>query len=377
MRTLRRAVVPGVLVMLFVAPACVHPARAEGRQSLRLDLGIGSNYDDNILSLADHQIRDFESGLHPLRYSIHSVGDGVAEPSIALTWELDQGRGRSHALRLRGGGRYHFRNGTADDAEFSVRWTESFRRGRRLSVGYYRLNDYYFRQLRDEDLPALLGDLRYRRVSFDLQIVSGTWQQRLGRGKQVSLAYQHEKRDYVPEFRERTSGTHQGEIGLTWTRLPRRGRVELLAGYRDSNAEGVDGDEVGGVRDDDDLSYHGFEGGLAGRMEFRRVGSWRWGGDLAYELGTRAYDSPLVTDRYHYGRHDVANAGEVGLRLGYRPHWTLRAWYRLEHNVATLGTSAPPGSDSGSYHVNQVGLAVSWSGAIWHRTEVEEPTEGD
>ncbi len=360
-------IVPALVAILAAAPA--HAAQG---QSLAVTAGVTTSYDDNILELSDNQLGDFEAGTHPLRFAVKATDDVVYNPSLALTWELDQGRGRRHAMRIRGEGDFHAKNGIADVHSFSVNWRESFRRDRRLAVGYFVLPDYYLRQLRDEDLPAALGDFRYRRAQFDLQIATASWQQRAGRGRLAGLAYRFEHRRYNSEFRERNAGLHQGELSLDWNRLPRRGDVGLHAGYRVSNAQATDGDEVGGVRDDDDLSYHGLVAGIDGRMEFTRTGPWRLGGDLGYLLETRRYESKLTTDRYHFDRNDVLHAVEVGLRIGYRPHWTMRGSFRFQDNTAHLGTSAPPTSDSGNYRVKQVGLAIEWSGDLWQRSPESE-----
>jgi hypothetical protein len=365
-----------VLGAAVLALAFATPALGARGQSLNLTLGLAGLYDDNVLEYSENQIGDFESGLHPLRYSIHSTGDGVLGPSVAVTWTLDQGRGRRHALRLRGSGDVHARNRTADAHDLSARWTESFHGERRFSAGYYRVADYYLRQLRDEDSPAL-GDARYHRATLDLQIASATWSQRAGRGARVAVEYQFENRRYVPEFRERDSDTHQGELRVAWDRLPRRGNLELRGGYRASAARGTDGDEIAGVRDDDDVSYHEIQGGIEWRMELGHRGDWRWGPDLSYDLGARTYESTLAADRYHFGRDDLKHTAEAGLRVGVRPHWAMRGFYRYVNNIAHLGTSAPPTSDSGSYRVNQVGLAIEWSGDLWNasraQAEVDTP----
>jgi len=366
--------------LLVLAPALAtvmnaSPAEAASGQSLSATAGFTAGYDDNILEYSDSQLRSFEAGTHPLRFAIQTTDDMIYSPSLALTWELDEGRGRRHALRIRGEGDSHAKNSIADFHSFSASWRESFRRDRRLSVGYFVLPDYYLRQLRDEDLPAALGDSRYRGARFDLQIATASWRQRAGRGREAGLAYRFERRRYNPEFQERNAGLHEGDLSLDWTRLPRRGDVGLHAGYRVSSAQATDGDEVGGVRDDDDLSYHGLTAGIDGRMELARTGPWRLGGDLGYWLETRSYESTLPTDRYHFGRSDLLHAIEVGLRVGYRPHWAMRGSFRFEDNTAHLSTLAPPTSDSGSYRVNQVNLALEWSGGLWH--EAPEPEEGE
>ena len=369
-RNARWAVGMAFAVSLLMAA----PALAARGQRLGIDVGLATGYDDNILEYSDNQLRDFASGAHPLRYSLESTDDLVWNPSLALTWELDRGRGRRHALRLRGQGTYHQRNGTADFGGVSARWTESFRHERRLSLGYYIVPDFYLRQLRDEDLPVALGDYRYQRAAFDLQIFSAGWRQRIGRRFDPGIAYQYEDRRYVPSFRERSSKTQQAELWLAWGRLPRRGEVVAHVGGRWSDASGVDGDEPPAVRDDDDVSYNGLVSAIEGRMEFTRRGLWRFGGDLEYLHETRHYTSTVPTDRYHNGRDDVLNGVEAGLRA-HRPHWTVRGWFRFENNVADLSTLAPPTSDSGSYQVHQFGLELVWGGDLWHQAPGEE--EGD
>ncbi len=373
----RHGVGTTALTTLLALVACMSaaPTRAAGGQSLGLTAGFSTGYDDNFLELSDNQLRDFEAGTHPLRFAVRTTDDVVYNPWLAITWELDQGRGRRHSLRIRGEGDFHEKNGIADFQSYSVNWRESFRRDRRLSAGYFVLPDFYLRQLRDEDLPAALGDSRYRSAQFDLQIATAGWQQRAGRGRLAGLAYRFERRRYNLDFQERNAGLHQGELSLDWNRLPRRGNVGLQAGYRVSRSQATDGDEVGGVRDDDDLSYHGLVARIDGRMEFKRTGPWRLGGDLAYQLETRQYESKLVADRYHFGRSDVLQIVELGLRVGYRPHWAMRGFFRFEDNSAQLGTPAPPTSDSGSYRVKQLGLALEWSTDLWRRSpELEEGT---
>ena len=369
------AALAAVLTLAAVAAPAVHAARG---QSLSLTAGLSSFYDDNFLQYSDGQLRDFDQSLHPDRYAIRTRDDLVVNPSLSLGWELDRGHGRRHALRLKGEGDFHDRNGNADFHSLSVGWREFWSRNRRLSASYYVLPRYYLRQLFDDDfVPAFPGLSKYRRADFSLQIASAAWTQRLTRSVLVDLGYQYEHRDYNHEFDERDSRLHQGQVGLHFVRLPRRGSLSLDGGYRVSRARAEDADLAEPVPDPD-VSFHGLNLGVGGRMEFARSGAWRLLGDLGYALETRTYDSNRPTDKYHFGRHDLLNAVEIGLRSAYRPHWSLRAYDRLEHNTATLGAAAPLSADAGSYHANQVGLALEWTGGLWTQAGAapEEETEG-
>ena len=361
---------------VVVACALAAPAQAARGQTLTLTTRLSTFYDDNYLQYSDGQLSDFESGRHPARFGIETTDDAIFNPSLGLLWELDQGHGRRHAARLRGEGDFHGRNGTADFRSLSAGWREDFNRDRRLQLGYYLLPHYYLRQLFDEDWTAAPASVRYRRAQFGLQIASVGWDQRLTRGTSLGADYQYERRHYAPPFDVRTSGLHQGAIRTDWTRLPHQGSVELRGGYRFSHSDSTDGDDAAGQPSDDvDVSYRGIVAGSSGRVEFWRRGAWRLGGDLAWDLETRHYLSKVRTDKYHVGRRDVLNAVEVGVRTACRPHWSWRTFYRHEQNTARLGSAAPLSTDAGSYKVNQVGLAIEWTGELWSGSEARGTDE--
>ncbi len=364
--------IAALAAVLAAAPGAVAAPAAKARgseQSLNLSAGLSSAYDSNLLQYSNDQLRLFEGGTHPGRFSIHSSDDLTWNPALVLVWELDRGRGRRHALRFKAEGDFHQQNGTADFRAAGVGWREYFRRDRRLAVGWYALPHYYLRQLFDDDaVPPFSGltDYKYRRAEFALGIGSASWSQRVGRGGQLGLDHQFERRRHNADFRERDSDTHQGEVTWGWTRLPLRGTLELRAGYRASEARASDGDELpGAAPDDPDLSYHGWLAGATGRMTFVRHARLRFGGDLGYELAKRDYDSDRPADKYHFGRSDAFSAIEVGLRGQARPHWSARGFYRYERNAASLGSAAPATTDAGSYLQHQVGLALEWAGDVW------------
>ncbi len=352
----RRFLAP--LVLLLVV--CSAPAVRAAEQHLTLDLSASAVKNDNFLEYSDNQITTFDAGTHPLRYAVKSIDDVIFGPGASLTWTLDEGQGRKHAVRAHWDGDFHNDNPGADFRSYSARWTESFAKGRRFAVGYTRMIDFYVRQLRDEDLSPLLGDQRWQRAAFDQDAISASWRQDLKKGMALSLAYRYDKRDYVPAFKERTSKGNQGEVGLGWDDLPRHGAVNLSAGYRKSKADADDGDAI--VGDDDDVSYHGLLAGANGRMQFSRSGKWRFGGDAGFDVATRAYDSdlPVAIDPFHAGRNDTLVGFELGLRASIRD-LDARGFYRHESNTADLGTGASPTSDSGSFTKNQFGLELSWS----------------
>lgn len=334
------------------------------QQSLSLTAGVSSVYNNNFLEYSNNQLDRFKAGTNPLRFAIESTDDAIFSPAVSLQWELDQGGGRRHALRAHWDGDFHGTNPSADYRSYSARWTESFGGGKRLAVGYGRMDNFYVRQLRDEDIARVLvapvnRDLAFQRAEFDQDAITATWRQNVAKNMNMGLAYRYEKRDYVPAFAERSSKANQGEIRLGWDGLPKGAELELNAGYRQSKAEPQLGDSS-------DVSYHGILAGATGRMQLSRSKMMRWTGDAGIDLATRSYDSDLgaVIDPFHFERSDMLIGFEVGVRASYK-RWDARAFGRIENNNADLGTGAAPTSDSGSYNKNMVGLELSWSGDLW------------
>ncbi len=353
-----------LVTLLLLASTFPTATASASEQSLSLSAGVSNAYNNNFLEYSPNQLDRFKAGTNPLRFSLESTDDLILSPSVSLTWELDHGGGRRHALRAHWDGDFHGTNAGADYRSYSARWTESFKGNRRLAVGFGRMDNFYVRQLRDEDLPAGLGDARWTRAQFDQDAITASWRQPAGKNMKLGLAYRHDKRDYVPAFTERSSNANQGEVSLGWDGLPKRGEIALSAGYRQSKAEANDHDAI--IGDDDDVSYGGILAGATGRMEFSRSKAMRWGGDLGVDVATRNYDSklPVAVDPFHAGRNDMLVGVEAGLRAAYL-RWDARAFFRVENNNANLGTGAAPTSDSGSYRKHQFGLELSWSGDLW------------
>ena len=349
-------------------------ARGPRGQSLTLTAGLGTWYDSNLLQYSDHQIAQFEDNIPtpplPNQFSIHSIDDVTFSPSVALTWENDLGNGRRHDLRLRGGGEFHRENPTADFHATSLLWTETYPGERRFHVRGYYLPSYYLRQLKDVVTGA------YERAQFSLSIAEVAGSQALSNGLRFGASYQYERRVYTPHFPERTSGTSQLAVSLGHDRLPARGGLEVLGGYRVSVADGRD--YPGGATSPyPDVSYHGGWVGLGGHAEFSRSRTLRTGADLAYRFERRDYDSERpATDKTHFGRQDSNNVIEGGLHAQLHRRWTLRAFDRYDTNHAVYGAPAPPTTDPGSYHQNLVGLEITWSGAVWKQVP-SAPTPED
>lgn len=358
----------GVGMALALLTGAAGPALAAG-QSLGLTVGLGSLYDSNLLGYSDAQRSSFEAGIHPERYSIETLDDLTWNPAVMLAWESNQGHGRRHVLRLRWEADLHQKDVTADFHSFSAGWREHFRGERRLALGYYRLPNYYLRQL--EFSHPLPGVHLYERAEFDLGIASASWSQRLGRRVRGGVAYQHETRTYNDFFPERSSRTHQGELSVGLDRLPARATLDFTGAYRSSRADAGSAPAPHDV----DLGYHGAAFGAGARRELGRLGRWRLGADVGYEFEARTYLSERPADKYHYQREDRQNAAEAGLRAQLRPHWVVRGFYRYENNHARLSSLVTSTAEVGSYTRHQAGLSLEWSGLLWRQVKAAPEEE--
>lgn len=343
-------------------------AHAAPSQSLRLNLGLGANWDDNFLEYSDGQISDFDSGAHPDRFSVESVDDVVLEPTVGLTYEKERDRGAGRTIRLRWAGSFQSKNATSDHLSGSFSWQEAFGKDRSLTLNGYLLPNFYLRQLFDEDLPSGTGASRYRRAEFALKLASLAYRQRVLPRTLLSVSYQYERRDYNNDFLERDSDTHETGAGLDWTQ--RGGRLGFGAngGYRSSNARAADGDDPGGVTPDDaDVSYNGVVLGGDGHVDLARGRSGRLSAEAAYELRTRDYLSDRPADRSHFGRKDRLHDLTLGLRWNPPGPFSLRTYYQHENNHASFEALNPPATDPASYSENRIGASVTYGTTLWKR----------
>jgi hypothetical protein len=357
-------------VVVFGLASVAAGARAAPGQSLNLSAGLSTWYDSNLLQYSDAQLDQFDSGLFTNRFSIESKDDVTLAPSMALTWELDQGRGRRHSLRLKGEGEFHDRNATVDFRAASLTWRESFAGERRFTLRGYVLPNDYLRQLHLTGTGFTPGV--YPRAQFDLGIAEVAWSQGLRRGLVGGLAYQLERRLYAPNFPERTSTTEQGEASLELNRLPGHGSIELLGAYRKSLADGR-ALAAGALLSTSDVSYQGWWTSLNGRTELSRGEGWRFGADLAYRLEGRSYDAERPQDTSHFGRHDLKHTIEAGLRAQLPAHWVVRGFDRFETNHASFDVAQV--NETGSFRQNLVGLELTWSADFWTRARSSAKAE--
>lgn len=374
-RSMKSRLTPGhaVLLALALLPAagiapCASAAQRVWRERIMLSVALRASHDDNFLQYSDGQIATFDAGTNPDRYSVTSIDDALFEPSVSLRYDLDRGRRGGRTIRLRWSGDFHGTNATADDGAGSIFWREEFARGRSVSVGAYRLPNYYLRQLFDEDIASGLGVSRYRRASFALTIGRLEYRQRLASRTIGFLHYRFEHRGYDAYFRERTSDTHEVRVGSGWNSRGRRFDLRGTAGYRTSAAEAKDGDEVpGSPADDADVSYHGPVAGARTRIRLSGSKAGRLVGEIGAEYQRREYTSDRVSDTAHHGRVDRIADLTVGLRWNPRGPFSVRGFFRHENDRATFSSANLPSTDPASYVANQVGASVEWGTTLWRR----------
>ena len=245
-------------------------------------------------------------------------------------------------------------------------WRESFGAGRRLTLNAYRLPGFYLRQLLDDDAVIPVPGLsKYRRAEFDLTTLGAKYRQRVAEGLAIEAGYQHEQRDYVPDFAERTSSLNQGSLAFDCT-APKSGAFGAGAAYQSSKAEAKDADAATTPFDDVDVSYHGLVLDADVRWYLVRTSAHALEAVVAAETEGRAYDSDRVADKYHRGRVDRRWKLEPSLRLTIRKQWGARIMYMYEKNEAKLGAAAPASADAGSYVENRVTFSLEWNHQLWH-----------
>jgi parallel beta-helix repeat protein len=355
----RRVTTGGAALLLLLGLAGT--ARADG-QTVSLTASMSAVHDDNTFKYSDSQIREIESGTAPWRYGISEPRDMVMGPALALQWQQEMLESRRRTLRLRVDGAIYSSNAAANFGEVEGTWREYFDAVRRLSLAYGYAPDRLLRRLYDSDLTALPATDRYRDARYDAHGGLAAWRHEVPFATSLEWAYRFDRRIHDQGFRERDSDFHVVEAGVGWEPAENTGALRLKAGHTWRLARAEDNDP--GL--EGDLSYHGPEVGVQGRMGLSMLTLGWLFADAGYSIEQRIHDSDRPTDTANFGRKDIVQAIEVGLGLEAAPRWQARAFYRHGRSRANIPTAGLD-TELGDYDQNQVGVTLEWTNILQRR----------
>ena len=350
----------GILVLAFLL-AGTGTARADG-QRLSLTASFSAVHDDNVFKYSDGQLRDISARTDAFRYGIREASDVIVTPGLALTWENDMGVHR-RTIRVRGDGALYRTNAGANFGEVDVTWREYFENPRRVSFSYGYSPDHLLRKLYEADLTSLPPNERYRDARYDAHGGFAAWRYEVPFASWLEWAYRFDRRTYERAFRERDSDFHTIGATLGWEDPQGAAWVQASGSHLWRLARKEDGDP--GL--EGDLSYHGPELGLQGRVGLSNLPSGWLYGDAGYTIEGRYHDARRPTDTANYHRNDLVQSIELGLGLQSMRAWGARAYYRFGWCRADLSSSAPLDSELGSYDQGQFGVVLEWTSQVSNR----------
>jgi len=344
--------------LLVLAAACgygVSPAR-----SWDFSAGITTTYDDNILNYSERDLFAFRYRLNPARYALSTTDDLVLSPYLEVFWEPDSTR--SNSVRARLEFNRYATNTIRNNLETEIQWrTRPFRRWRLSFTGTY-LPSYYVRRYIDDEtivpFPELprYRDARYRQIKGEASV---EW--RPAKAWRGQFDYEYGRRDYLELFAERDQDRHALRLSLRPPPLEGVVVARLRGAYGRVLARAWDGDEVGGVPDDPDVSDRRFGGGLT--LEWtarRRQPSITLRQAVDYEA--RRYTTRDTSDSQRFGRSLRETNLDWELAFGLSRHWEVAGSYgidvqRLTGSLSNIETF----TDAASYNRHRLSLKVGWT----------------
>ena len=151
----------GLVVLLLLAPT--HATAGDGLISGKLDIGVSSLYDDNILRYSDKYLGRFDNREDAGRFHINTADDLIMVSSIraSATMNLIGALNTTGSIDYRR--RTYTHNAIKDWSYLSMSVRQDLSKAFAAQVGYNYIPEFYVRHYRDDDWVNLYG---YTPITF-------------------------------------------------------------------------------------------------------------------------------------------------------------------------------------------------------------------
>ncbi len=329
--------VPGLQAPAPTPPSAVKKkAKKKSPWSFRQSAGLDIMYNDNILTNSPDDLDSFQLGLEPYKFKHHSDDDLVLAPSVDLEARrkfLDWGLTR---FRFKFKHWLYTHNPIKTNTDFHFYGRQDLGKKSSLEAYFHFAPEQYIGLLSDRSpLDDPDGDLQYPEFTFQRNVWSLTWRQKLSRSLSARLLYEENYRYYNQEHQENDIEAWEVRGNLAW-KMNRTFTWNVDYSYEDGNGKGLD--EVGEdilTSDNSDPSYERdlYRLGLTvnprpWRRVLQRI-------DLSFLFMDYYYTTTksLVEDPYHAGRRDTYYKATVEVRRKLTKTLTLKLATRRTQRI--------------------------------------------
>lgn len=352
----RKIVAGNVSVLLmFVLP--MKASAGDGLMSWRLDLGVTTVYDNNILRYSDKYITRFKNGEDPGRFHISTLDDLILVSSIrgSATLNLFGSLGTIGSLDFRQRTYTHNPIKNWSSLSFSLRQDLSKKVAAQLAYTY--TPEFYVRHYRDDDWVKKYGydPVTFQSYDFKKDEIAGWVQYALLVGTRMRTWFSYGRYFYNEHFTEYDSkNTLLGfEVYQTIVK-----NVKLNGGFEVVHSRGGGNDEM-------DPSFN--ENSYLLGVDFQLPKVFGRSNNLGVdgEYSRRCFTSThyLEVDREHAGRQDFEYRLSITYSFALLEHLDLAvnyAWHRRDTET-TAEQNAMYLSDEKDYRQYQIGLDAKYT----------------
>lgn len=336
-------IVAGALLALSSGGAMAAELRPRSVQA-----GLFGGYDSNLLDASDGEINAFETGDPGSFFVVDRMDDQVLDLDLEARWDVGRIAGLKSDLRLGYERVQYLHESIRSENRYLVDWRSRLGPSSRFQARFGHTPQIYGRHRRDKDAvpgaPLFRAETQ-RRSDLGLALMHGG-----ATGWQKEAGIEGTIRDYTAAFNERDRKRVGVTAAVSWIR---QGGPRLGLGCEFQRSRSRNEPDLGS-----DLSYREWSlmpvlDGLRLPLGVRLR--------LAAALDWRAYTSPDVDDKDHFGRHDT----ELGLNAEIsRPVSSTLLWqtsYRYRARDASIAAQADFADEgASSEHVALTGLVWSW-----------------
>jgi hypothetical protein len=350
-------VLVGSVSMLLILFLPMTVSAGDGLTSWRLDLGVTTVYDNNILRYSDKYITRFKNGEDPGRFHINTLDDLILVSSIraSATMNLFGSLGTTGAVDLRR--RTYTHNSIKDWSSIGFSLRQDFSRKIAAQIAYTYTPEFYIRHYRDDDWVKKYGyePITFQSYDFKKDELAGWVQYALLVGTRVRTWFSYGRYFYNEHFTE--YNCENTLLGFEAYQTIFK-NIKLNGGFQIVHSRGGGNAEM-----DPSFNENTYLLGVDFQLPkvFGRLNTLGVDGDYARRCFTSTHY--LEIDREHAGRQDFEYRLSVTYSFALLENLDLAlnyAWHRRD--TETLADqNATYLSDEKDYRQYQIGFDVKYT----------------
>ena len=329
--------VAGLMGPRITAPTAAKKAKKKkSAWSFRQSAGLDIIYNDNVLTNSPEDLDSFQNAIEPYKFKHNYDDDLVLAPSVDLEARRKLVSWGQSRFRFKFKHWLYTHNPIKTNTDFHFYGRQYFGKNQSLEAYFHFAPEQYIGLLSDRAPGSDPdGELRYPEFTFQRNVWSLTWRQKISKSLSAKFLFEENYRYYNKEHQENDIEAWEVRGNLTW-KMNRTYTWNLDYSFEDGNGKGLD--EVGEdilTSDNSDPSYERDLYRIGLTLKPRPLKKYLDRIDLSFLFMDYYYTTTksLVEDPYHAGRRDTYYKGTAEVRRKLSKDLTIKLATRRTERV--------------------------------------------